>query len=119
MTTESYTHVELDQLAGTMLHQGGIGAVLGTFIEWTDRPDNLALAEWVNHLPVGVAIDILSTNALLYAEVKSRLEGITSANAAALDSCVARVKAEAGSVNDEFSNIMQVEFGKDRKANGG
>lgn len=119
MTTETYTHVELDQLVGASLFLGRVHNAIASLLDTTRYLDDAGLIEMLNHAPVSLVMELLPATDMLLAETATRIEELRRSTAVALDSCASRAAGELQRDDDEFSNIMRVEFGKDRKKNGG
>jgi hypothetical protein len=108
MTTETYTHQEIDQLSGGLLFIGGIHAALGHVLDVLNNRDDLALVEFLNHAPVGLVEEVLPVSALIIDEVARRLDALRGAVVAAIDSAGERRAVETGSaaVREKFDSIM-------------
>lgn len=89
----TYTNTELDQLAGSMLALGTWNGALGLMLDVTSDASAFDLFEYVNHLPVRPAADILSTVVFAAEEVKARLTAMIKAANAAIDSTAERASA--------------------------
>jgi len=86
----TYTNAELDQLAGSMLAVGTWNGALGLMLDVTSDWSSFDLFEFVNHLPVEPAADILATVLFAAEEVKVRLEVLIRSVNAAIDSAAER-----------------------------
>lgn len=89
-----YTNTELDQLAGALLSVGTWNGALGHMLDVTSDWTAYGLFEFINHMPIGPAVEILTTIMSAGQEVKARLEVMLRAVDAAMDSTAERAAIE-------------------------
>lgn len=122
MTTETYTAKELDELSGSLLFLGRIHNCIASFLDATAELGDTSLIELVNHAPASMVMEILPATSMLLAEVSARIDELQGATGAAIDSCAERVKLagnDTAATDDAFASIIDIEFAKYRKKNGG
>lgn len=121
MTTETFTDVELDSLAGALLWTGGLHAAIGNLLDVTRNRQDVELAQWLNFMPTEPAAEIAEATVLGLEELQSRITILIGAFSHTLDVCAERImqEQEAAPVSDEFSRIMSAVFSEERKKNGG
>lgn len=115
-TNETYTFAELDQIVGSSLYVGRVHNAIATFLDTTHYQDDVELFELLNLLPAEMVLELLPATTVLLSEVKARIDMLNRAIDAALDSTVEQINE---GTEQQFAQIIEVEFGKDRKKNGG
>lgn len=116
---ESYTTAELDQLGGALLYVGRVHSSVASLLDTTAYQSDLRLIEYLNFAPTSLVLELLPDTGLLLTEAKTRLEQLERAVSAAMDNCAERIASGTDETSQAFDNIMTVEFGEDRKKNGG
>lgn len=122
MANETYTPKELDELSGSLLFLGRVHNAIASFLDVTQFTKDTELVELLNHAPASMVMEILPATSMLLSEVSARIQELQKATGAAIGSCAERVKLAANdeaATDDAFARIMDLEFARDRKKNGG
>lgn len=108
--SETYNHVELDELAGAFLLHGSLQGAMAHLLDTMTDMEDLALIEYTNHAPDGMAATVLTATVVAAKAVQANMVALVHACDAALVSLVDRMQSDKQRVNDAFAALVK-DFG--------
>lgn len=114
--SETYNHVELDELAGSLLLHGSLQGAMSHLLDATSDMADLALIEMTNHAPDGMAATILTATAIAAKETRLRMDALAKACDSALASLVDRMESDKQRVRDAFDDLMKDSWVEEEEA---
>jgi hypothetical protein len=105
MANETFTPAELDELSGALLFTGSLTNAVGAVLDVTLDPESFELIEFINHLPVEVAVPLLVATAMAIEEAQARLGQASKATRSAIESAAAIVQAQADEAEESELSV--------------